>query len=137
MTRLRVVLDTNVLVSGLVYPGSLPGRIVAAWRQGGLEVVLSQHILDEFVRVLPRLKQSRRSAQEIRELADSLMFQADMVEPGGLPDTELRDPDDQPVLQTLLAAGAQYLVTGDKDLLALGERYPIITPAQFWARHGA
>jgi len=65
------------------------------------------------------------------------MFQADMVEPGGLPDTELRDPDDQPVLQTLLAAGAQYLVTGDKDLLALGERYPIITPAQFWARHGA
>jgi prevent-host-death family protein len=51
----RVVLDTNVLVSGLAYPGSVPGRIVAAWRQGALDVVLSRHLLDELARVLPRL----------------------------------------------------------------------------------
>ena len=38
MPGLRVVLDTNVLVSGLAYPGSVPGRIVAVWRQGGMEV---------------------------------------------------------------------------------------------------
>jgi len=100
-------------------------------------VALSQHILDELVRVLPRLKHSRRSAAEIRELADSLMFQAQMVEPDARMDAALRDPDDQPVLQTLLAANAQYLITGDKDLLALAGRYPIITPAQFWSRHGA
>jgi len=137
VSRLRVVLDTNVLVSGWVYPGSVPGRIVAEWQQGGLEVALSQHILDELVRVLPRLKKSRRSAEEIRELADSLMFQAKMVEPGGAPDVELHGPDNPPVLQALLASGAQYLITGDKDLLALGERYPIITTAQFWTRHGA
>lgn len=52
----------------------------------------------------------------------------------------LRDTNDQPVLATLLAAlnasGADYLVTGDKDLLALAERYPIVTPATFWAAHG-
>jgi predicted nucleic acid-binding protein len=40
------------------------------------------------------------------------------------------------VLGTLLASEAQYLITGDKDLLALADRYPIVTPAQFWARHG-
>lgn len=51
MAGLRIVLDTNVLVSGLAYPGSIPGRIVAAWRQGGFELVLSRHILDEMVRV--------------------------------------------------------------------------------------
>lgn len=38
MSGMRVVLDTNVLVSGLAYPGSVPGRIVGAWRQGGLDV---------------------------------------------------------------------------------------------------
>jgi uncharacterized protein len=52
----------------------------------------------------------------------------------------LRDADDQPMLVTLLAAmqlvGANYLVTGDKDLLALAEHFPIITPAVFWAAHG-
>lgn len=44
---IRVVLDTNVLVSGLAYPRSIPGRIVDAWLQGALEVVLSRFILDD------------------------------------------------------------------------------------------
>jgi len=51
----------------------------------------------------------------------------------------LRDAADQPVLGTLLAAlqtsGANYLITGDKDLLALAGRYPIITPSEFWSNH--
>ncbi|WP_316157813.1 putative toxin-antitoxin system toxin component, PIN family [Cupriavidus sp. BIC8F] len=136
MPGLRVVLDTNVLVSGLAYPGSVPGRIVAAWRQGGLDVVLSRYILDEMIRVLPRLPRVQMTATEIRDLADSLMFLAEIVEPSGTPDEALRDPADQPILLTLLAAKAQYLVTGDKDLLALADRYPIVTPTDFWARHG-
>lgn len=136
MSGLRVVLDTNVLVSGLAYPGSVPGRIVTAWRQGGLDVVLSRYILDEMVRVLPRLPRIRLTPAEIRDLADSFMFLADVVEPEGAPDAKLRDPADQPVLLTLVAAKADYLVTGDKDLLALADRYPIVTPAEFWARHG-
>ncbi|MGE4339091.1 MAG: putative toxin-antitoxin system toxin component, PIN family [Pigmentiphaga sp.] len=137
MSVLRVVLDTNVLVSGLAYPGSVPGRIVAAWRQGGLDVALSHYILDELARVLPRLPRVRMTPVEIRDLADSLMFLADIVEPNGVQDGELRDPADQPVLLTLLASKAQYLITGDKDLLALAGRYSIVTPADFWARHGA
>jgi putative PIN family toxin of toxin-antitoxin system len=136
MPGLRVVLDTNVLVSGLACPGSVPGRLVAAWHQGGLDVVLSRSILDEMVRVLPRLSRVTLSATEIRDLADSFMFLADIVEPAGAQDNSLRDPVDQPVLQTLWASGANDLITGDKDLLALADRHPIITPAEFWARHG-
>jgi len=137
MPGLRVVLDTNVLVSGFAYPGSVPGRIVAAWRQGGLEVVLSRYILDEFIRVLPRLPRVHMTPAEIRDLADSFMFIADVVEPEGVPDANLRDQADQPVLLTLVASKADYLVTGDKDLLALAGQYPIVTPAEFWMRHGA
>ena len=81
MAGLRVVLDTNVLVSGLAYPGSVPGRIVATWRQGGLDVVLSRYILEEFVRVLPRLPRVQMTPAEIRDLADSFIFIADVVEP--------------------------------------------------------
>lgn len=136
MARLRVVLDTNVLVSGLAYPGSVPGRVVAAWRQGGLEVVLSRHILDELVSVLPRLARVHMTPAEVRDLADSFMFIADVVEPQGAEDANLRDPTDQPVLLTLIASKADYLVTADKDLPALASRYPIVTPAGFWTRHG-
>ncbi len=136
MAGLRVVLDTNVLVSGLAYPGSVPGRIVAAWRQGGLEVVLSRYILDELARVLPRLPRVQMTPAEIRDLADSFMFIADVVEPQGTEDADLRDQADQPVLLTLIRSRSDYLVTGDKDLLALADRYPIVTPADFWARHG-
>ena len=64
------------------------------------------------------------------------MFLADIVEPAGGVEPDLRDAADLPVLQTLLAAKANYLVTGDKDLLILADRYPIVTPADFWARHG-
>lgn len=131
-----VVLDTNVLVSGLAYPNSVPGHIIASWRQGSLKVALSHYILDEMVRVLPRLKMITLSSSEIRDLADGFVFLAKIVEPGPEIDGTLRDSADQPVLATFTASSAQYLLTGDKDLLALADRYPILTPAQFWSRHG-
>jgi putative PIN family toxin of toxin-antitoxin system len=136
MARLRVVLDTNVLVSGLAYPAGAPGRILTAWNQGALDVVLSKYILDEMVRVLPRLSRITLNAAEIRDLADSFLFTAEFVEQSGEVDEALRDKADGPVLGTLLAAQADYLITGDKDLLALAGKYPIVTPAAFWERHG-
>jgi len=140
VATLRVVLDTNVLLSGIAYPASVPGRILAAWRHGSVEVLLSPYILDELRRVLPRLAHRHGlTTAEIDDLVDALSIQAEIIEP--LPGTEpdLRDADDQPVLATLMAAiktsGGDYLITGDKDLLAMAERYPIITPAKFWATH--
>jgi putative PIN family toxin of toxin-antitoxin system len=136
MAGLRVVLDTNVLVSGLAYPGSVPGHIVTLWLHGGLDVVLSRYILDETARVLPRLSRIQLRDNEIRDLIDSLMFLADVIEPDAQRDADLRDVADQQVLATLRASQADYLITGDRDLLALQEKYPIVTPAIFWARHG-
>lgn len=141
MATLRVVLDTNVLLSGIAYPASVPGKILAAWRHGSVEVLLCTHILDELRRVLPRLRQRHGlSSAEIEDLVDILSIQAEIVEPLEGTELELRDATDQPVLGALLAArkgsGADYLITGDKDLLALAGRYPIISPAQFWTVHG-
>ena len=136
MARLRVVLDTDVLVSGLAYPESVPGRILEAGQNGGLSLVLSRYILDEMVRVLPRLARIKLSRAEIRDLADSFMLLAEIVEPSSKVEKALRDRADLPVLQTLQASKADYLITGDKDLLALADRYSIVTPAEFWSRHG-
>ncbi len=140
MATLRVVLDTNVLLSGIAYPASVPGKIMAAWRHGSINVLLSSYILDELRRVLPRLEHRHRlTLAEIDDLVDVLSIQAEVIEPLPGIEPDLRDIDDQPVLGTLLAAlktsGADYLITGDKDLLALAERYPIIAPAKFWTTH--
>jgi predicted nucleic acid-binding protein len=59
-----------------------------------------------------------------------------VVEPEGLPDKNPRAPADQPMLLTLLAARADYLLAGDKSFLALAEQYPILTLARFFERHG-
>lgn len=141
MVTLKVVLDTNVIRSGLAYPGSIPGKIVQAWRSGALEVYLSDYILDELRRVLIRLQHRHgMSEQEMDDLIDILMFQAERVTPALVQDQNLRDRLDQPVLGTLIAAiekyEASYLISGDKDLLALEEVYPVISPAAFWHRHG-
>jgi uncharacterized protein len=124
-------------VSGLVYPGSIPGRIVGAWRQGALEVVLSRYILDELSRVLPRLNRRLNwQPADLSDLIDILALEAELALPLALGKKLPRDVKDVPVLGTLLAAKADYLVTGDKDLLALAERHPIVSPADFWQRHG-
>jgi putative PIN family toxin of toxin-antitoxin system len=141
-STLRVVVDTNVLLSGIAFPGSIPGKIIAAWRHGSVEVLLSEFILDELRRVLPRLAHRHGlSAAEIDDLADILAIQAELVAPLPATDPALRDANDRPVLGTLLAAlhhgSAECLITGDKDLLVLGDSFPILSPAEFWARHGS
>ncbi len=136
MAGMRVVVDTNVLVSGIAYPASIPGKILGLWRQGSLDLVLSRFILDEMTRVLPRIRRVSLNAAEIRDLADTFMLMADVVEPSLEKEDGLRDSNDQLVLGTFRAANARYLISGDKDLLALCERFPIVTPAQFWERHG-
>jgi putative PIN family toxin of toxin-antitoxin system len=140
VATLRVVLDTNVLLSGIAYPASVPGKILAAWRHGSVDVLLSSYILDELRRALPRLAHRHGlTSVEIDDLVDALSIQAEVIEPLPGLEPDLRDFDDQPVLGTLLAAlktsGANYLITGDKDLLAMAERYPIVAPVTFWATH--
>jgi len=137
MTHICIVLDTNILLSGTAYPNSIPGKIVSAFRNGSIDVILSQYILDELQRVLPRLNHRLGwSNLEIRDFVDSLAFLADLVEPEQTANPQLRDAADQPVLSTFLASKANYLITGDKDLLALSSHYPIVTPADFWQLHG-
>lgn len=145
MANLGVVLDTNVLLLGIAHPTSMPGRIVGAWRHSHLDVVLSPFILSELRRVLPRLSHRHGlSEAEMDDLVDVLCFAAHVVEPAPSTDgrrgRHLRDPADEPILATLVAAReaqlAESLVTGDGDFLALSADWPIVTPAAFSAAHG-
>ena len=135
---MRVVIDTNVFVSGLMLPASVPGRIVAASRSGGFEVILSEPMLEEISLALRYPKVRARiplTDAQLDHFVQALRFLTEIVDSSEVTVQVPGDADDAMVLATLLAAGADWLVTGDAALLALGDRYPIVTPADFAARH--
>ena len=117
---MRVVLDTNVIISGLLRAGSPPDLLRQAWESRRLTLVSSKWQLDELRRVsrYPRLK-SRFAPHEAGRLVGQIRRVAVMVDPAsGVAVSP--DPDDDPLIATAIAGDAQYLVTGDKnDLLAL------------------
>jgi len=116
----RVVIDTNVLVSALLAEKSLPAHLLTLWREGYFELLTSQHHIAEMKRVtrypkirarLPRTT-AGRLINELRDLAIALKT---------LPTISLSpDPKDNYLIAMAAAGGADFLITGDKrDLLAL------------------
>jgi putative PIN family toxin of toxin-antitoxin system len=135
---MRVVIDTNVFVSGLMLPASVPGRILAAAIAGGFELVLCEAIVEEISAALRYPKVRKRIALSDNELdryVQALRFIADIVDPASVGVQVPGDRNDDTILATLVVAKADWLITGDAALLALADQYPIITPAEFAARH--
>ncbi len=136
---MRAVLDTNVLVSAFLHHDRPPGRLVALSFEGAYTLVLSPAILGELRRVIGRPKvlrylQLSREAIEARII--ELEIQAELVEGTLDLDVEIRDPDDRMLLVAAVEGRAGFLVTGDDDLLRLGnyEEVEIMTPRAFLAR---
>ena len=134
---MRLVLDTNVLVSGLLYPGGPPSRLVKAWRAGAFDLVISDFVIDELTRIWAHLaSRLNASPNDLADFIDTIGVRAELLRIDATMLAQastagLRDPDDLPVLALLIGSGADYLVTADKDLLALAGAYPILSPADF------
>ncbi len=135
---MRIVVDTNVFVSGLMLPLSVPGRVLAAAIAGDFEIVLCEAMLEEISAALRYPKVRKRislSDDELDRYVQALRFTADVVDPAGVDVQVPNDRDDDVILATLIVAKADWLITGDAALLALRDRYPIIAPSEFAARH--
>lgn len=134
---MKVVLDTNVLVSALLRRGSVPGRLLQAVWDGTLDLVLSEPLLTELREVLDYPKIRKRlvaNAVDSELFLELLPFFTIQVELSGIKVPGPRDAADEMVLATFVAGQAEWLVSGDKDLLVLADQYPILTPAAFVAR---
>jgi uncharacterized protein len=131
----KVVLDSNVIVSGLGWSGP-PASIIDAVLSGRVTLVISPPLLAELRRVL----QYPKLAKVIRE-ADALVDELEVVSEMVLPTrvvAVVSDETDNRVLEAAAEGSANYIVSGDDHLLALGsfEGIPIITPAAFAALAG-
>nr|WP_294510072.1 putative toxin-antitoxin system toxin component, PIN family [uncultured Rhodopila sp.] len=136
---MRLVVDTNVLISALLVPNSLPAQLITLWREGRFELLTAAEQLDELRRVTryPKIRErltpalAGRLINELREVA---------VLVRDLPEVVLcADPNDNYLLGLAQAGAADWLVTGDKrDLLGLRVhgRARIVTVRMFLSRIG-
>ena len=132
---MRAVIDTNVLIAGLLWHGA-PHALLTKVRDRELSLITSPALLAELAGVLKRSKfvaelirsnsSHEKSMAEIRQLVDFVVDAPPLEEP------VCRDPDDDVLLALAVAARADFIISGDKDLLVLGQfqGIPIINPAQ-------
>lgn len=128
---MRAVLDPNIIISGLLSPKGSPARALKAWQEGRFSLFASPALLDELSRALsyPKLRK-RIPPESAQNVLDLLARSATIVDDPSNPPRRSPDPDDD----YLLALAEQHravLVSGDQDLLSLGDRYPVFTAAEF------
>ncbi len=132
---LRVVLDTNVLVSALLFARGELIWLREAWQTGALTPLASQATIDELVRVLsyPKFGLDQQDIEELLGLyvpyAEPVLIES--ATQALVP--RCKDPDDQKFLDLAYSANAAAVVTGDRALLQLANEapFPILTPAEF------
>lgn len=131
---MRVVLDTNTVVSGFLWENS-PRLIIDAAIDGRIQLFSSVALITEFSGVLRRRKFAKRLTDQ--RLSPALLLEryqtfVNTVEPGTVPRVVPHDPDDDHVLACAIAAQADLIVSGDRDLLDLKayQGIPIVSAAE-------
>ncbi|UCG25627.1 MAG: putative toxin-antitoxin system toxin component, PIN family [Chloroflexota bacterium] len=135
---MRIVLDTNIYVSNLISERGNPAKIVRWWLEGQYDVLVSQPVIDEILRVTgyERIQKKYSQVRENRlEFAALIAEQALWIEPQEKLDVISSDQSDNRYVECAVAGGANYIITGDEHLLELGEYEGImvLTPAAFVA----
>ncbi len=132
---MRVVLDTNVLVSAIFFSGP-PSRILSAWLEDRIELAVSAEILAEYRGTATRIAE-KFPGVDVAPVLDRIALHALLVLPVKLPDDACEDREDVKFLACALGAGAQYVVTGDRALLRTSgyQGIEVVTSRRFLAQH--
>jgi len=134
---MRVVIDTGVLVSGLIRPRGTTGEVLLALRDGKFTVLYSNETIMEIIDVLGRDKFRLKYhilPDDVSALINLIRLRGEAVIPKQRV-ADCRDPKDDKFLDVALAGEVDYLISGDLDLVSMNpyRSIPIITPAEFLA----
>ena len=112
---MRIVLNTNVFVSGVFFSGP-PYQILKAWRDGKVQLVISQEILEEYQRVGETLAYQFPGV-DLGPILELVTVKAELTQAPSLPEPVCDDPDDDKFLACALASNSEVIISGDKHLL--------------------
>ena len=129
---MRVVLDTNVVVSALLFT-CISSKLVQLWQGGAITALVSRTILEEYLRVLsyPKFKLSEGDIRGL--IQEELLPYVEVVKTRRRLRVVDRDPSDDKFVECAVAGKARVIISGDKDLLSIGRYRKILiqSPAQF------
>ena len=128
---MRIVLDTNVFISGIFFSGP-PSHILKAWKARKLQVVLSKEILAEYQRVGEALS-AKYSEIDIVPIIDLLTIYSEVVETKDISVSICEDPDDNKFIECAIASNCKLIVSGDKHLLNVSgfQKIEVLKPRGF------
>jgi len=128
----RIVLDTNVFVSGVFFRGP-PYEILKAWQDDRFQLVISEEILQEYREVGEALAK-RFSGVDLSPILELLIVKAELTESPSLLEAVCDDPEDDKFLACALAGNSKLIISGDKHLLKIsGYRgIKVIKPRKFF-----
>jgi putative PIN family toxin of toxin-antitoxin system len=128
---MKIVLDTNVLISGIFFSGP-PSTILHAWHSRKLQLCVSVDILEEYLNVAERLA-SRYAGIEYEGILEMIVQNSELVQAPDLPDRVSKDPDDDKFLACALASNTGIIVSGDRDLILVSgyANIQVLTPKAF------
>lgn len=127
---MRLILDTNTVLSALFKPHNSQAAVIAQWRKGGFEWLTCSMQLEELARVLMRPKILQRitgGAVTARQVVEQMHAVCELYPLAPPFPAICRDPKDDYLVALLVQSRASFLVTGDKDLLVLNDQLPILT----------
>jgi putative PIN family toxin of toxin-antitoxin system len=128
---LKVVMDTNVFVSGVFFGGP-PYQILKAWQSGVFELVVSQEILDEYQRV-GEILAKEYPVIDLNPILTFVIEHAKVYESIKLKEPVCEDPDDDKFIACALASGSGVIISGDKHLLKISgyQEIEVLKPRKF------
>jgi putative PIN family toxin of toxin-antitoxin system len=128
----RIVLDTNVFVSGVFFRGP-PYEILKAWQDDRFQLVISQEILQEYREVGEALAK-RFSGVDLSPILELLIVKAELTESPSLLEAVCDDPEDDKFLACALAGNSKLIISGDKHLLKISgyQGIKVIKPRKFF-----
>ncbi len=133
----RVVIDTNVLISGIIQQSGFPFKVVKLWEDEVIVLITSVATIEEAERVLNYPKIRKRYAltsDDIQRTVANLLKYSVLIQDPTIPNVIEQDPDDNKILATAIAGKADYIISGDMHLLTL-KNYrgiEIVTPKRFY-----
>ena len=116
---MRVILDTNVFISGIFFSGP-PSKILKAWADQKFHLVLSEQILDEYQRVSEDLS-SKFPSIDIAPIIELITIHGLFIDTHGYTLPVCEDPDDNKFIECAVASNCKIIISGDKHLLKLSE----------------
>ena len=132
---MKIVLDTNVLISGIFFSGP-PYQILKAWQEGKIQIAVSKEILVEYHRVAEELS-AKFPNIEISQILELLTIHSEMVNTQGLEVSVCEDPDDNMFISCALGSKSKIIVSGDKHLLKISgyQEIEVLKPKIFFDDH--